>query len=446
MTAGTKINFLLFFAFLLPCAVFSQQKVADVFRKAERGTTEKVELRVSDSVNFFFPMSFAKKDFVSVIGLSRIKPEQVQSIELYYTDFPKGKNFDRLNYERFLRLNAAAPQFFEAEHIQWKILAQNNCNDQKCAEDLFHGFLIRKKSVETKNTTSTPVTTKPKISIEEIAKKDPIVRDSLKFWELLNNNTVPTKDSSVIKILTKFPNWKNLLIVNDWTGSMYEFGMEVLLWYKLNESRQKDVKRIVFFNDGDSLPDNKKIIGKTGGIYLSKDSISLDNLISQMVLCMRGGYGGDIPENDVEAMIKGLESCKDCEEVILVADSRSSVRDFSLITQVKKPVHVILCGVEKGVVPEYIKIAYQTGGTIHTIQEDILSFAQFTDGKRIIDFAGVKLIFGDGKLELYNRKKHYKQLSTDEKDRLRNAEKKYKTTETKKQRVIKKKRRRWLFF
>jgi hypothetical protein len=208
------------------------------------------------------------------------------------------------------------------------------------------------------------------------------------------------------------------------------------------------VRRVVFFNDGDSLPDNKKIIGKTGGIYISKDSISLENLISQMVDCMRGGYGGDIPENDVEAIIKGLESCKNCEEVVLVADSRSSVRDFSLITQVKKPVHVILCGAEKGIVPEYIKIAYQTGGTIHTIQEDIVSFAKYTDGKRIVDFAGVKLIFGGGMLEMYNRKKHYKQLSNEEKERLRLEEKRRKAMEAEKRKIIKKKKKksRRLFF
>lgn len=406
----------------------AQDKAKEKFTKAERGSTSKIDLKVSDSINFFFPMTFADKEFVSVVGLARLKPEQLQTVELFYTDFPKGKDFEKLNLSRFRKLFEVAPSLFDAEHIQWKITAQTECYNKSEAQDLFHGFVLRKKPAEVKEEKKTD---KPKISIQELAKKDPIVRDSLKFWELLDKGIAPTKDSAVLKILTRFPNWKDLLIVNDWTGSMYEFGLEVLLWYKINEIRQKDIKRIVFFNDGDSLPDNKKIIGKTGGIYLSDDSITLEGLISKMVACMRGGYGGDIPENDLEAVLAGLESCPDCKEVILIADSRSLVRDMALLSKIKKPVHVILCGSDKGVVLDYVKIAYETGGTIHTIEQDIMTLASYTDGKRIIDFAGVKLIFGSGQFEVFNKKKHIKQLSSVEKKKVLEEEKKKKKSKTK---------------
>jgi hypothetical protein len=353
-------------------------------------------------------MSFAKNEFVSTIGLSRLKPEVIASVELYYTDFPKGKDFEKLNLSRFARLFAEAPALFSASHITWKIVAQNEASEKKAAEDLFHGFVLRKKVVEKKEED------KPKISIRELAKKDPIVRDSLKFWEILNKNIVPTGDSTVLKILTRFPDWKNLLIVNDWTGSMYEYGTEVLLWYKLNEARQKDVKSVVFFNDGDTLSDYKKIIGKTGGVYIAADSLSLEKMVGKMVECMRGGHGGDLPENDLEAIITGLGNCTDCKEVILIADGRSAVRDMALLSEIKRPVHVILCGVSRQILLDYVKIAYETNGTVHTIEEDIVSFAKTQGEVRLVKFAGSLLVFGNGIIEIFDANKHYNMLSAEQ--------------------------------
>ncbi len=55
---------------------------------------------------------------------------------------------------------------------------------------------------------------------------------------------------------------------------------------------------------------------------------------------------------------------------MLVADD-SPVRDMALLKRIKKPIHVIFCGTVKGINSEYLKIAYQTKGSIHTANSDL---------------------------------------------------------------------------
>ena len=99
--------------------------------------------------------------------------------------------------------------------------------------------------------------------------------------------------------------WKQKVIVNDLTGSMYPYMDEVLVWHKLN-LQLKEKKSYFFFNDGDQTPDHAKQIGKTGGIYHTA-STNDQTVAATMLETMRGGGGGDGPENDVEALIKAQQ-------------------------------------------------------------------------------------------------------------------------------------------
>jgi len=123
-----------------------------------------------------------------------------------------------------------------------------------------------------------------------------------------------------------------------------------------------------FFNDGNALSEFDKKVGETGGLYFAP-AYKTRKVVTAFKTSMRKGLGGEIPENDVEAVLKSLEKYPDAEHAILVADN-SPFRDFELVDKIKAPVHVILQGAEWGINPQYINLAYLTGGSLHTLKKD----------------------------------------------------------------------------
>jgi len=123
------------------------------------------------------------------------------------------------------------------------------------------------------------------------------------------------------------------------------------------------------FNDGDNVLDSKKPIGNAGGVhpFEAKDFRKLKKDIEDV---RKLGEGGDDPENDLEAVYKSMGTLRDYGDIVLLADD-SPVRDMALLKRIKRPVHVVLCGTAKGVNTEYLKIAYQTKGSISTWNETI---------------------------------------------------------------------------
>ncbi|MGZ5304475.1 MAG: toxin-antitoxin system YwqK family antitoxin, partial [Bacteroidia bacterium] len=104
-----------------------------------------------------------------------------------------------------------------------------------------------------------------KFDKEGIAKQDnDLIQPIVSLEGYLNNEELEIDDSTVLKALSKIPLTKNSVIVTDVTGSMHNNVGQLLLWYNL-QMHKTPVKRFVFFNDGDNMPDLKKKIGKTGG-------------------------------------------------------------------------------------------------------------------------------------------------------------------------------------
>ena len=188
-------------------------------------------------------------------------------------------------------------------------------------------------------------------------------------------------DSTVVKVLQRNNQWKKLLVVEDVTGSMMPYVADLLLWNALKGNLQ-NTRHFVFFNDGDGKQSYEKEVGNTGGIYHTKAK-NVDVLEETMISAIAGGQGGDTPENDIEAILAGLAKCPDCEEVVLIADNGATPRDLALLSQVTKPVHVILCGVKFRPNPAHLLIAWKTKGSLHTIQEDIVSLADMQEGESI---------------------------------------------------------------
>ncbi|MBC7775328.1 MAG: hypothetical protein H7246_07810 [Phycisphaerae bacterium] len=189
-------------------------------------------------------------------------------------------------------------------------------------------------------------------------------------------------DSMVMKVMERNKAWKKLLVVEDVTGSMMPYMADLLLWNALKGNLQ-NTQHFVFFNDGDQKPNNEKEMGKTGGIYHSKPK-NVDVLEETMITAIAGGEGGDIPENDIEAIIEGIQKCPECEEVVLIADNNATPRDLKLLEKVTKPVHVVLCGIRYQPNPAHLLIAWKTKGSLHTIKEDITTLAGMQEGQSVV--------------------------------------------------------------
>jgi len=194
--------------------------------------------------------------------------------------------------------------------------------------------------------------------------------------------------------------WNSKMIVTDLTGSMYPYMLQILQWHEMKLMTNED-NDYVFFNDGDNKFDAQKIIGNTGGLYYTASN-DVDTIISKMFETMRNGSGGDAPENDIEALLFAKIKKKNFSELILIADNFAPVKDISLLEKLNIPVRIILCGTGWGINPQYLEIAYKTKGSIHTINDDILTLGTLVDGKTITI---------DGKTYTYSNGKFFKQTN-----------------------------------
>lgn len=189
-------------------------------------------------------------------------------------------------------------------------------------------------------------------------------------------------DSTVLKIFERNPQWKNMLVVEDVTGSMLPYVGDLLLWNALKDN-VRNVKHFIFFNDGDALADGEKKIGSTGGLYHVRPK-RIEDLEETMIQAMSGGDGGDGPENDLEAVLAGIKACPDCKEIILIADNSVTPRDLELLSKIDRPVHVVLCGARDGVPnPAHLLIAWKTKGSLHTIKQDINNLTNLQEGQGV---------------------------------------------------------------
>lgn len=181
----------------------------------------------------------------------------------------------------------------------------------------------------------------------------------------------PFGDSVVFKVMDRHPEWSNALVVNDWTGSMYGYGAQVVQWHLLNY-KNSNIRYLTLFNDGDSKPSGSKVIGETGGIY-SAEASDISKIINLFNLVRINGSGGDRQENDVEAILESIKRFPNHGEIILIADNLACIRDIELADKIGKPVRVLICGYDKrfGVNPHLAYLARVTGGGLYTLQEDL---------------------------------------------------------------------------
>jgi hypothetical protein len=291
----------------------------------------------------------------------------VTQIDVIYTKYPKDKNFWRTNYYDLLA-NRIKELFkldstLNSTDFEWNIILQTDCNSEAEAKEMFHGISITYFELD-------KMLAEENEDVDETPLQDSAYfkRNTLKVENFIRSQG-GIGDSLVYKVFERNPQWSNAVVVMDWTGSMYQYGAQAVLWHTLN-FKTSGIKDFVFFNDGNDMPDDRKEIGKTGGVYFAQAK-NVNRLINTFYLVSRRGKGGDDPENDVEALLRGINRFEDFDELILIADNNSCMRDFRLIVNLDVKVNVIVCGARYGINPQYINLAYLTGGSIHTMEEDI---------------------------------------------------------------------------
>ena len=193
--------------------------------------------------------------------------------------------------------------------------------------------------------------------------------------------------------------WKKMLIVTDCSGSMMPYGAEVFLWHMLKYNK-KNVNQFAFFNDGET---GSTEVGNAGGIHMIKIKDHRKIGSSLNYVNSIGTKNFDSPENDLEAVIYAMDRAYNYDEVILIADNNSAIRDFKLVKQIKHPIRIVLCGLdmENNIHPDYLELAFLTKGSIHTVEKDIENFMRNDQGKIIPIYDKKYQIIGD---ELVNVK------------------------------------------
>ena len=291
----------------------------------------------------------------------------VTQIDVIYTKYPKNKDFWRTNYydllarriQELFKLDST----LNSTDFEWNIILQTDCNSETEAKGMFHGISITYFELD-------DMLEEDEEEVDETLEQDTsyFKKNTLKVQNFIRSQG-GIGDSLVYKVFDRHPEWKNALVVMDWTGSMYQYGAQAVLWHTQHFDNS-GIKNFVFFNDGDNTPNNRKIIGKTGGVYFAQAK-NINRLTNTFYLVSKKGKGGDDPENDVEAIIRGINRFEDFDELILIADNNSCMRDFSLVANLDVKVNIIVCGARYGINPQYINLAYLTGGSIHTIEDDI---------------------------------------------------------------------------
>lgn len=366
---------------------------------------------------------------------SLLRSTTAQRIDFVFTSYAASSSFDqpKLNIARLNALKALAPHLFTNTLTQWNFIAQTKANCKEEASEMLHAFIIypvppaskataaidekrMKYFFETLSLADTCTDTVLKIKFKYVetglykhrnyvnqkniklsptkSKKYPYalkkqVIDSsyvvehvacasyaIDYTPFLVNN-----DSVVMAVLNRKKEWKNKIVVTDVTGSMSPYTTQLLLWYKLHET-EKDVNQFVFFNDGNMTPDDKKVIGATGGIYSCEGKAGYAYMEKQVSKAMEAGGGGDAPENNMEALLS-LRHLTPEQNLVMIADNYAPVKDIALLMKFKFPVKIILCGVSTYINSDYLDIARYTGGSIHTMESDIDNLMTLKEGDSI---------------------------------------------------------------
>lgn len=399
----------------------------------------------------YLPMRFSEAAFKDTSILKNITAtSQIYGVHLVYTRYREADSFNqpKLNYHRFKELSKVLPGILAQDSVEWKVLEQREAHTREAAARCFHGFVIYLKNEAPKTLIEKELKIISSVldtyhdsmvwipeKIEWKVKKTKIetgyylprsyqkqrqgIRYSSSFlgtrekeYHVRRDSTIRKKtggyyvrkgwfDTTIFKNTNEYTfltrrNWsKKMAVVADVTGSMTPYSAQIMLWLKFKPEVLAQ-GRFVFFNDGDAKPDMLKRIGSTGGIHFAPTA-DYDSVYQVMAQTMLAGTGGDIPENNLEAVLETLKYWPDTDTVLMIADNVANVKDMSLLPKVGKPVSVMVCGGGETINRDYIEIARSTGGRLFVMNTEIDNLKKLQSGSEVT-LGGKKYEYRKGEL------------------------------------------------
>lgn len=302
--------------------------------------------------------------------VEELKKVDIIAVDLIYTSFPEGEDHSELNRRRAIELFMLLPKAFNRNYIQWRIVKQTDCKKASDLRKYKHGFYIYYRPNPT------------------------FYEESAEIQNVLSGNK-KMSDSTIYKVFKRNHEWKDMLAVIDVTGSMSPYTAQLLLWLKLNSSL-RTVKQLVFFNDNEENSNDQSIKLDTSGIW-TVESFQFPKVLKT---CYKAMNKGEHIENNLESVFYAIKKFpNDKKKIIMIADNWEDPCDMRLLPKLKElkvPVKIIVCGVNRMINTSYLDIAYATGGSIHTMEDDIIDMTKIGEGK-VLKIGGLKFLLRSGR-------------------------------------------------
>lgn len=286
-----------------------------------------------------------------------LKGVDIIAVDLVYTSFPEGEDHSELNRRRAIELFMLLPKAFNRNYIQWRIIKQTDCKKAADLRKFRHGFYIYYRPVSSYS--------------DECIEIQSVLFGSKKM-----------SDSTIFKVFKRNHDWKDMTAVIDVTGSMSPYTAQMLLWLKLNSSL-RSVKQFVFFNDNEENSHDQSVNSDTVGIW-SVESFQFSKVLKT---CYRAMSKGLHIENNLEAIFYAVKKFpNEKKKIVMIADNWEDPCDLRLLPKLKElkvPVKIVICGIDRMINTSYLQIALETGGSIHTMEEDIVDLTKIGEGKTL---------------------------------------------------------------
>lgn len=382
-------------------------------------------------------MDFAGARFTNPKEFKGLKTDSILAIKLVYTRYRELQEFDQpeLNRQRLAMLEKQLPGILARSDIRWEILEQRNAITRENAARCFHGFVVVMKRnapprpesrmeidiiervLRSVYDTSIDLPLEIDYKIRKVRtptgkylprnlkkRKSGLRYDKAGIWfrepemKVRRDSTERSRkggytiqkrdfdasylpDTFLLQILNRIPSPESKAVVQDVTASMSPYTAQMLLWLALRPALAEN-GQYLFFNDGDNMPDEWKVPGKTGGIYpITSDNF--DSIKATAYRAMRNGSGGDMPENNIEALLRAAKDFPDADTLLMIADNTAGVKDMRLIVSLKKPVNVVPCNIQASIHANLVDIALKTGGLIYFPEGPVFNPSKAKDGTKI---------------------------------------------------------------
>lgn len=316
---------------------------------------DKYTPKKSGFYNLKFKMAPGEHEITNLDEITSLKGQTITGVDLVYSDYPVGDDFTELNRLRIIELYKFLPEAFNSTIIEWRIVKQTGVERTGGIQNYFHGFTIYYRPM-------------------------PSYQDENESITNVLEGKAAVSDSTILKVMNRNKTWKDMLVVCDVTGSMAPYTTQILLWIKSNQ-KMKTFKQIVFFNDDDEKSTNQMGVEDQTGMW----TIETGNSEKVIKTAFEAMKEGDHIENNLEAICYAVKKYPENKNnVVMIADNWETPCDMKLIDYLKKekiPLRIIVCGVTDRMNTAYLDLAYATGGSVHTMEDDLYNIASMGEGK-----------------------------------------------------------------